>query len=407
MEEEGGPPARAEAQVLSATLTWRQQPPAQKEIRHRFHKVSLVSGAQMEAPREEMFEYSHHHSEVNGFATREEETGSYQGPRDGVGSKNFQSHGPIFSKKYIPPAKEKRPVRRLKEAMDQGDGSPQPPRTEPLGLGAMARTEFLVPLSGPREPSPHPGVGLTSGSSRSLEERRVTRTVRTTVVVGGNVDKRVSSSVTVGPSVPGEGLPRGRNVARTVRAVVVSPRAEGSSSRSQALELLTSLVPAEHNPPASHPPRPVAVAPRTPGVGSTVGVALRQPSETKTEELKDASALAPTGIPADGHPPQNQDVPIAHPDQNQGKALDARAYEHLRVQRASSPTQLPLLACQGQAPDPSSLRLQTHVPSMDPAHPPEQPVVPPHPRAQLTPHVLPPVERKGSQTPLLPLSCPW
>uniref|UniRef100_A0A8C5VTG1 Crystallin beta-gamma domain containing 2 n=1 Tax=Microcebus murinus TaxID=30608 RepID=A0A8C5VTG1_MICMU len=399
MEEAGGPPARAEARVVSAILTWRQRPPAQEEIRHRFHKVSLVSGAQMEAPREEMFEHSHHRGEVNGFATREEETVSCQGPRDGAGSKNFQSHGPIFSKKYTPPPKEKRPVRRQKEAMDQGDGSTQPPSTEPPGLGAMARTEFLVPLPGPREPSPHPGVGLTSGSSWSLEERRVTRTVRTTTMVGGHVDKRVSSSVTVGPSLPGEALPRGRNVARTVRAVVVSPRAEGSPSHSQALELLTSLVPAEHNPPASHLPRPVASVPRTSGLGSTAGVALRQPSETETAELKDTSTLAPTGIPADGHPLQNQDVPIAHPDQAQGKTLDARTYEHPRVQTASSPTQLPLQASQGQTPVPSSPRLQTHALSMDPAHPPEQPVVPTHPRAQLTPHVLPPLKREGLTKP--------
>ncbi|XP_069335259.1 beta/gamma crystallin domain-containing protein 2 [Eulemur rufifrons] len=399
MEEAGGPPARAEARVVSATLTWRQRPPAQEEIRHRLHKVSLVSGAQMESPREEMFEYSHCRGEVNGFATREEETVSYQGPRDGAGSKNVQSHGPISSKKYTPPYKEKRPGGWLKEAMDHGDGSPQPPRTEPPGLGAMARSEFLVPLPGPREPSPHPGVGLTSGSSRNLEERRVTRTVRTTTVVGEHVHKRVSSSVTVEPSLPGEALPRGRNVVRTVRAMVVSPQVEGSPSRSQALELLTSLVPTEHNPPASHLPRPVAVVPRTPGLGSTAGVALRQPSETKTAELKDTSAPVLTGIPAEGHPPQNQDVPVAHPDQDQGKALDARAYEHPRVQRASSPTQLPLQASQGQASVPSSPRLQAHALSVDPAHPPEQPVVPTHPRAQLTPRVLPTVKREGLTDP--------
>ncbi|PNJ20566.1 CRYBG2 isoform 1, partial [Pongo abelii] len=198
MEEAGGPTAQAKARVVSATLTWRQRPPAQEEIKHGFHKVSLVSGAQMEVPQKEMFEFSRR-EEVNGFATQEEETVNCQGPRDTAGSKNFQSHGPIFSKKYIPPPKEKRPEGRLKEAVDQSDGSRQAPRTEPPRVGAMARTELLVPLPGPREPSPHPGVGLTSGSSRSLEEYRVTRTVRTATVVGGHVDRRVSSSVTVRP----------------------------------------------------------------------------------------------------------------------------------------------------------------------------------------------------------------
>ena len=52
MEEAGGPPAQAEAPVVSATLMWRR-PPAQEEMRHRFHKVSLVSGARIEAPPEE------------------------------------------------------------------------------------------------------------------------------------------------------------------------------------------------------------------------------------------------------------------------------------------------------------------------------------------------------------------
>ncbi|XP_003799842.3 beta/gamma crystallin domain-containing protein 2 [Otolemur garnettii] len=391
MEEASGPPARAEARVVSAILTWRQRPPAQEEIRHHFHKVSLVSGA----PREEMLERSHRQDEVNGFATWQEETGNCQGSRDGAGSKNFQSHGPVFSKKYTPPPKEKRPVGRLKEAVDQGDGSPQPPRTEPPGLGSMAKTEFLVPLPGPREPSPHPGAGLSSGSSRSREERRVTRTVRTTMVVGGHVDQHVNSSVTVGPSISGDALPRGRNVARTVRAVVVSPRPEGSPSRSQALELLSSLMPAEHKPPASRLPRPIAAGSRSQGLGSTGGAALRQPPETKTVELKDSSALAPAGIPAGGHLPQNQDVPIAHPAQDQNRVLDARAYEYPKVQEASSPRQLPLQTSQDQAPVSSSPRLQIHDPCLGSAHLPEQPVVPTHPRAQLTPHILPPVKREG------------
>ncbi|XP_008071237.1 absent in melanoma 1-like protein [Carlito syrichta] len=399
MEEAGGPPARAEARVVSATLTWRHRPPAQEETRHRFHKVSLVSGARMEAPREEMFESNHHREEVNGFTTREEETVNYTGPRDGASFKNFQSHGPIFSRKYTPAPKEKRPVGRLKEAVDQGDGRPQAPRTEPPGMGAMARAELLVPLPGPREPSPHPGVGLTSGSSRICEERRVTRTVRTTTVVGGHVDRRVSSSVTVGPTVSGEALSRGRNVARTVRAVVVSPKAEGSPSRSQALELLSSLVPAEHSIPASCQPRPTAVVPRSLGMGDTVGTALGQLPETRTAELKDSSVLVPVGIPAGAHLPQNQDVPVASPDQDQSRAPGVGAYEFPKVQRASSPTQLPLQTSQSQAPVPSSPRLQTRSPTLAPAQPPEQLVVPTHPRTQLTPHVLPPITREGLTDP--------
>ncbi|XP_053433015.1 beta/gamma crystallin domain-containing protein 2 isoform X2 [Nycticebus coucang] len=389
MEEASGPPARAEARVVSAILTWRQRPPAQEEIRHRFHKVSLVSGP----PQEETFEHNHRQDEVNGFVAWQEETVNCQGSRDGTGSKNFQSHGPVFSKKYTPPPKEKRPVGRLKEAVDQGDGSPQPPRTELPGLGSMAKTEFLVPLPGPREPSPHPGAGLSSGSSRSREERRVTRTVRTTMVVGGQVDQRVSSSVTVEPLISGEALPRGRNVARTVRAVVVSPRAEDSPSHSQALELLSSLMPPEHNPPASRLPRPIAAGSRSQGLGGTGGAALRQPSETA--ELKDSSALAPAGTPAGGHPPENQDVPVARPDQDQNRVLDARACEHPKVQETSSPSQLPLQTSQGQVPVPSSSRLRIHDPCLGPAHPTERPVVPTHPRAQLTPHVLPPVKREG------------
>ncbi|XP_004426185.2 PREDICTED: absent in melanoma 1-like protein [Ceratotherium simum simum] len=400
MEEAGGPPARAEARVVSATLTWRQRPPAQEEIRHRFHKVSLVSGAQMEAPREEMFEYSYRREEVNGFAAREEETVNCQGPRDGAGSKSFQSHGPIFSKKYTPPPKEKRPVGRLKEAVDQVDGSSQDPRTEPPNLGAVARTEYLVPLPGPREPSPHPGVSHISGSLRSLEERRVTRTVRTTMVMGGHVDRRANSSVTVGPTLPGEALPRGRNAARTVRAVVVRPRADGSPSRSQALELLSSLVPAERSPPTGQLPRPMAAVPRSPGLGGSEGEALGQLPETGTAVPKDGSALAPAGISEGVHLPQNQDVPAAHPDQDQVKAPDARARESPRVQGASSRTQLPLQTSQGHAPVPSSPRLQTQAPSLGPVHPPEQPVVPTHPEAQLTlkprgPQALPSVKTEG------------
>ncbi|KAL4831197.1 hypothetical protein H8958_008702 [Nasalis larvatus] len=391
MEEASGPMARAKARVVSATLTWRQRPPAQEEIKHGFHKVSLVSGAQMEAPQKEMFEFSRQ-EEVNGFATQEEETVNCQGPRDTAGSKNFQSHGPIFSKKYTPPPKEKRPEQRLKEAVDHSDGSRQDPRTEPPRVGATARTELLVPLPGPREPSPHPGVGLTSGSSRSLEEHRVTRTVRTTTVARGHVDRRVSSSVTVRPMSSGEALPRGRQVARMVQPVVVgSP--PGSPSRSQAVKVLSNLVPAGHSPPASHLPRPTAGVPRSTGLGSIVGTALRQLPETGTAELKDSSALVSTGIPASA--PKNQDVPAACPDRDQGRALDARACELWQVLGAPSSTELPLQTSQGQASVPSSPRLQTHVPSPSLAHPAKQPVVPTYARAQLTPLVLPPIKREG------------
>ncbi|KAK2106231.1 Beta/gamma crystallin domain-containing protein 2, partial [Saguinus oedipus] len=391
MEEAGGPTARAKARVVSATLTWRQRPPAQEEIKHHFHKVSLVSGAQTEASQKE---FSHCGEEVNGFATPEAETVNYQGPWDTADSKNFQSHGPIFSKKYTPPPKEKRPEGKLKEAVDQTDGSPQAPRTESPRVGAMARTELLVPLPGPREPSPHPSVGLSCGSSRSLEEYRVTRTVRTTTVVGGHVDQRVSSSVTVRPVSSGEALPRGRQVTRVVQPVVLgSP--PGSPRHNQAVKLLSRLVPAEHSPPASHLPRPMASMRRSPGLGATVGAALRQLPETGTAELKDSSALAPTGIPAGAHLPKNQHVPAACPDQDQRRVSDASAYEPLWVLGAPSSTELPFQTSQGQASVPSFPRPQTHVSSPSLAYPTEQPVVPTHPRAQLSPHVLPPIKREG------------
>ncbi|XP_007933959.1 beta/gamma crystallin domain-containing protein 2 [Orycteropus afer afer] len=398
MEEAAGPPARTEARVVSATLMWRQQPPAQEEIRHHFHKMSLVSGTRMEAPREEMFEYSHHREEVNGFAIREEETVNYQGPRNGTGLKSFQSHGPIFSKKYAPPPKEKRPVVRPKDSIDQGDSSLQPPRTEPPGPGAPARTEFLVPLPGPRELSPHPGMGLASEGPRLHEERRVTRTVRTTTVVAGQVDQRVNSSVTVRPVLSGEALPRGRNAVRTVRAVVVSPQAEGLPSRSQALELLTSLVPPERSPPASRIPRPMVVVPRSPGLGG-IG---------RAAEPKDRSALAPVSIPAGAHPPQ---YPAAPPDQDQSRVLETRTHEAPRVQRASSPTQLSLQTSQDQVPGPSSPKLQTHTPSLELVHPPEQPVVSTHPRTQHTlkprvSHDLNSVKREGLTEPLAATTLP-
>lgn len=406
MEEASGPPAEAKARVVSATLTWRQWPPAQDEVKHRFHKVSLVSGARQEAPSEEMFESSHCREEVNGFAVLEEETVNHQGPQDGAGSKSFQSHGPVFSKKYTLPLKEKRPVGRPKEAAGRGEGSPPPPRTEPLSAGATARTEFSVPVHGPREPSPHPGVSLSSGSSRSLEERRVTRTVRTSVMVGGHVDRRVNSTVinSVGRTLLGEALPRGRNVARAVRAVVVNPRAEGSPSRSQALELLSSLVPAERATPTNQLSRPLAVVPRSPGLGSTEGSALRQLPETRTAEPRDRSAPGPVGFPEEAHPTPSQEVPAAHPDQEQDRALGAGAHEVPRVQRTASPTQSRLQNPQGHTPVPSSPRLQTRTLSLGLVHPPEQPEAPTQARAQLTlkprgPQALPSIRREGLSDP--------
>ncbi|XP_023558863.1 beta/gamma crystallin domain-containing protein 2 isoform X2 [Octodon degus] len=411
MEEAAGPPARAEARVVSATLMWRQRPPAQEEIRHRFHKVSLVSGA-----REEVFGYTHLREEVNGFATREEETVNHQGVQDKAGSTNFQSHGPIFSKKYVPPPKEKRPIARLMEAADQTDSMPQAPRTEPPGMGAMARTQLLVPLPGPREPSPHPGVSPTGGNSWNREECRMLRTVRTTTVVGGHVDRQMSSSVTSGPAPSGETLPRGRHVSRSIRAVVVRPQAEGSSGHSKARELLSSLVTAENKFPASRLPRPTNVVPRSQGLGGTGGTALGQLPEMGTAQLK-----VPASSTVSPHAPQKHDGPTAHPDQDQGSALDAGTCETLRVQGASIPTPLPPQTSGDQAPVPSSPRPQTHASSLALAQYPEQPVVASQPRAQPHPQGLekegladpaavpiPPVERAKAVTvpeqPLVPPS---
>ncbi|XP_060061578.1 beta/gamma crystallin domain-containing protein 2 isoform X2 [Erinaceus europaeus] len=380
MEEAGGPTTQAEARVVSATLTWRQRPPAQEETRHHFHKVSLVSGSRMEASREDLL--SHRREEVNGFAAVQEEALTSQDPWDGTSSKNFQSHGPIFSKKYTPPPKEKRVLGRWKEASDQADGHPQDPRTETPGLGISASTELLVPQPGPREPSPHPGVSLLSVSRR--EERRVMRTVRTTVVMGGQVHRRVNSSVTLGPAtVAAESLPRGRNTTRTIRARVVSPELEGSPSRSQALELLSSLVPSEGGSAASRLPRLMAVVPRSPGPGDTTGAVLGQLPETGTSEQKDRSLLTPVGVLEDIRLPHSHNVPAA--GTGQGRALGARAQEAPGVQRASSTLQLPLQASQDHVSVPSSPRLQTRSPSLGLVQAPEQQLVAPtHPRTQLT-----------------------
>lgn len=413
MEETVGTPAGAEARVVSATLTWRKRPPVQEETRHRFHKVSLVSGARMETPQGDVLEHSFRR-EINGFVKKEEETINCQGPGEEPGSTNFQSHGPIFSKKYIPPPKEKRPVVRIHEAVDWGDGGPQAPRTEPPGLGSMARTELLVPLPGPREPSPHPSVGVTSGGSRNREEWRVTRTVRTTTtttVVGGQVDRRVSSSVNVGPSMSGETLPRGRNVTRTIRAVVVNPRAEDvpgpsqaldTPSRSQALELLSNLVPAERSPPASRIPRLTGLTSRGSALSGTVGTTtLGQLLEASTTELKNSPSLTPGGIPMVDHCTQNLDVPAAHPVQDQSSVSDARAGESSRLHGASSPVLLSNQTSRNHLPTPSSPKPQTRASSL--VCPPEQPVVPTHLKAQSMPHVPPPVEEKLTGLPMAPV----
>ncbi|XP_058533202.1 beta/gamma crystallin domain-containing protein 2 [Ochotona princeps] len=365
MEEAGGSPAQTETRVVSATLTWWQRSPGQEEIRHRFHKVSLVSGASRNAPQEELLAYSHRREEVNGFATRDEESSSEPGPREAAGSRNFQSHGPIFSRKYIPPPKEKRPSGRSQEAVDQNDSSPPTSRPESSSSGTTARNvELLVPLPGPREPSPHPTGGLSNGSSRNL---RVMRTVRATTVVGGSVDRRVSSTVTVGPSLSAETLQRGRHVARAFRTVVVNPTPEGGPSRSQALELLNTLMP------VSRLPRPTAAAPKSPGLGGT----------------------GRRGSPATAPSPQNQDVPIVQLGPEQGRAPDAETHECLTVLGTSSPTQLPVQAS-GHIPVPSSPRLQTQSPSSSLVHSPEQPVVPTQPGVQLSPHALPPMNTEVS-----------
>ncbi|XP_051027591.1 beta/gamma crystallin domain-containing protein 2 [Acomys russatus] len=409
MEEAAGTSVRAEARVVSTTLTWHQRPPVQEETRHRFHKLSLVSGARMETPQEEVSERGFPREEINGFVKKEEETANCQGPGEEPGATNFQSHGPIFSKKYIPPPKEKKPMVRLQGPVEWGDGGLQVPRTEPPGMGSMARAELLVPLPGPREPSPHPSVGVTGGGSRNHEEWRVTRTVRTTTttVVGGHVDRRVSSSVSVGPSMPGEALPRGRNVTRTVRAVVVSPRAEGSPSRSQALELLSNLVPTERSsPPVSRIPRLTVLTSRGSALGGTVGTTSGQQLETSTAELKNnSSKLVQVGIPAGDSLAQDLAAPIAYPVPDQGGGVShARTGESSMLQGASSPALLPNQTSQSQSrvSAPSSPKPQTCASSLA-QHPSERPVVPIHLKTQPAPHVLPSVKEKFAGLPMAPV----
>ncbi|XP_051844103.1 beta/gamma crystallin domain-containing protein 2 isoform X4 [Antechinus flavipes] len=321
MEEAGPQPGQPESRVVSTTLTWRHRPPAQEEVRHRFHKVSLVSRGAGAASQEESYAYSYQREEVNGVTTCEEETVNSQGakvrarerqepPEDLApgDKKKFVSHEPIFSKMYTPLPKEKRQQGKLREAGGQGHGGAPVPQAEMSRLSVPA---------GPREASPHPGLGASSGVVRGSEERRVTRTVRTTTVVGGRVERRTSSSssLVIGPTGP-EGLPRGRHVARTVRAVVVGPRPEGSPSpsRSQALEILTSLVPSEPLPPKAKTLRqsrlPQAVSRFQGPSSSQVGVpeTQEQPPEFG-KATQEESPLRATGVLAEACLPKEREVP--------------------------------------------------------------------------------------------------
>lgn len=383
MEEDGEPPAQAEARVVSAKLMWRQRSPVQDEVRHHFHKVSLVSGARADASREELL--SHRREDLNGFATWEEETATCQASWDGSVSKHFQSHGPIFSKKFAPLSKEKRPPGKLGEPVERGDGRHQEPRTDTSNATSLARTELLVPLPGPREPSPHPAGSLLSGSRH--EERRVTRTVRTTVVMGGHVERRVSSSVTSVPPAA-DALPRGRNTVRAVRAVVVNPPAEGSPSRSQALQLISSLVPTEGGSSASHHPRLPTVRTRSSGLGGPVRTVSGQLPEMGTRESKDISPRTSVGPLEATHSAQNQEIPITHLHRESSRSPDPGSHEGSRVSEVS---QLHLAL-------PLSPRPQRR--PLSQGQPPEQLVAPPHPKPQFTleprvPEALPSVNREG------------
>ncbi|XP_068935198.1 beta/gamma crystallin domain-containing protein 2 isoform X3 [Petaurus breviceps papuanus] len=331
MEEAGTHPDRPESRVVSATLTWRHRPPAQEEVRHRFHKVSLVSQGGGAAPKEESYTYTYHREEVNGITTCEEETVNSQGPKTGVrekhdppedlspgDTKKFLSHEPIFSKAYTPLPKDKRQPGRPKEAGDQIHSSSPIPQAEMSRLSAAASPRAEGPVAGPREASPHPGLGSSSDIFRGSEERRVTRTVRTTTMVGGRVERRTtsSSSIAAGPT-GAEGLPRGRHLARTVRAVVVGPRPVGSPSpsRSQALEIITTLVPPEPHLPKAETLRrsrlPQAI-PRFQGPSSNqVGVPGTQGQPPKFEEANREEGSMPraAGIIAEACLPKEREVP--------------------------------------------------------------------------------------------------
>ncbi|XP_074074119.1 beta/gamma crystallin domain-containing protein 2 [Macrotis lagotis] len=332
MEEAGTHPAQPESGVVSATLTWRHRPPAQEEVRHRFHKVSLVSQGGGAAPQEESYAYTYHREEVNGITTCEEETVNSQGPKAGVrerhdlpkdsppgDTKKFLSHEPIFSKMYTPLPKEKKQQGKLKEAAVQLHSSNPITHAETSKLSVTTVTRAEGPVTGPREASPHPGLGSSSGTFRASEERRVTRTVRTTTIMGGRVEKRTSSSssLMIGPT-GAEGLPRGRHVARTVRAVVVGPRHEGSPSpsRSQALEILTTLVPSEPHPPKVEALRrsrlPQAISRFQGPPSSQVGVPETQGQPPKFGEANQEEGSGPRAndINAEACSPKEREVPI-------------------------------------------------------------------------------------------------
>ncbi|XP_038614242.1 beta/gamma crystallin domain-containing protein 2 [Tachyglossus aculeatus] len=274
--EAAGPTAPVDRRVASATLTWRQKPPGpgREEVRHRLHKVSLVSsgadgrpgpGTEADVRSSSVYEYSRHREVVNGVTTKDEESESYRGPRgeEPQGAlaqdsspdprRRFLSHGPIFSKMFTPPPKGKKPTGRP----EKGGDSRVPAESTP-------GHDLPGPEIGSQEEPPGPGTwGAGHGIPRALNsaigcqaERRVTRTVRTTTIAGGQMESHVSTTVTSSPVLPG-GLPRGRHVSRTIRTLtMVNPqpgapaarpsspsRLPGSPSRSQALEIISTLVP--------------------------------------------------------------------------------------------------------------------------------------------------------------------
>ncbi|XP_043852105.1 beta/gamma crystallin domain-containing protein 2 [Dromiciops gliroides] len=363
MEEAGTHPVRPESRVVSATLTWRHRPPAQEEVRHRLHKVSLVSQGGSAAPPEESYSYTYHREEVNGVTTCEEETVNSQVPKIRVGerqdapedltlgdTKKFLSHEPIFSKKYTPLPKDKKQHGRPKETSGQVSSSSPIPQAETSRLGVAAGARGEGPMVGPREASPHPGLGFSSGICRGAEERRVTRTVRTTTMVGGHIERRTSSSssVVTGPT-GAEGLPRGRHLARTVRAPilrVVGSCAEGSPSpsRSQALEILTSLVPPEPHPPKAEALRqsrlPRAI-PRFQGPPSgQVGVPGTQGQLPKFVEASQEEGSVPgaAGIITDACDPKEREAPATRLSESRGGPIPPELPPQAPPSRTSVPS---------------------------------------------------------------------
>uniref|UniRef100_A0A6I8P412 Beta/gamma crystallin 'Greek key' domain-containing protein n=1 Tax=Ornithorhynchus anatinus TaxID=9258 RepID=A0A6I8P412_ORNAN len=285
--EAAGPAAAVDRRVASATLTWRQRPPGpgREEVRHRLHKVSLVSGGVDGGPGPgteagvrppSVYEYSRHREVVNGVTTKDEESESYRGPQgeEPQGTlardpspdprRKFLSHGPIFSKMFTPLPKGKKPTGHPETGGDGGAPAQRAPGHDASG-----------PEIGSQAEPPGAGTwGAGRGIPRSLNpalgcqaERRVTRTVRTTTIAGAQMESHVSTSVTSSPA-PAGGLPRGRHVSRTVRTLTVvtpqpgAPAARPSSpgrlprspSRSQALEIISTLVPGA--PPDPGPTKP-------------------------------------------------------------------------------------------------------------------------------------------------------